>query len=54
MLPKVAFIEGVDVIKPRISIESVINNHCKRFIDFLQESKLSLLNGRINSKDDFM
>ena len=26
---KVDFIEGVDVIKPRISIDSVINNHGK-------------------------
>ena len=44
------FVLGVDNITYRTCIDSVKGGHYKDFIDFLIESKMCLVNGRINSE----
>ena len=44
------FVEGVDNITDRTHIDYVKGGHYKDFIDFLIESKMCIVNGRINSE----
>ncbi len=46
------YVEGVDHLIERESIDKIINGHGRSFIDFLQESKSCVLNGRFCMEND--
>ena len=49
---KIDFIKGIDNISPRKSIDQTVNGHGNVFIEFLLESKLCVLNGRVTPQSD--
>ncbi len=46
------FITDVDDVTKRNSIDKVVNQHGRALIEFLQESKFCILNGRITPEND--
>ena len=49
---KTDFLKGIDNITPRNSIDQTVNGHGNVFIEFLLESKLCVLNGRVTPQSD--
>ncbi len=46
------YTQNIDLIEERIVIDQNVNNHGKTFIEFLNDSKMCVLNGRGESKHD--
>ncbi len=48
------YIEGIDDLPPRVDIDEGINDHGKSFLNFLIQTNMCVVNGRINPlKDNF-
>ena len=45
------YIEGVDVVTPRMVIYTTINSYCDILLDFLIDCNLCMLNGRLRTHD---
>ena len=45
------FIEGVDVVKPMMVIDTTTNSYCDILLDFLIDCNLCMLNGRLGTHD---
>ena len=46
------YIEGIDCVNDRKSIDSTCNSHGENFLDFFKDSNSLILNGRITSELD--
>ena len=46
------YIEQVDSIQKRLGIDTLCNAHCDVFLEFLKDTKLCTLNGRVTPEFD--
>ena len=46
------FVNDIDIMSERKFIDTSINSHGKLFLEFLKDSKLCLVNGRVNVNAD--
>ncbi len=46
------FVQNIDNISPRVVQDNISNKHGEEFIDFILESKMCILNGRVCPEND--